>query len=232
MPLSNAALQDYIREQSITRGLDPNAVLAVANVEGGFSGSVGDSGTSYGPFQLHVGGALPAGKTNAWARSNAGINYALNKIAAVAKGLKGRKAITAIVTQFERPAAPQAEVIKAYGIYRSNPNVGVSANPNETKDIPPKRGYFGGVGPLGMFDPNDPIVEKVTAADTILNALGKKNTYVRIGEALAGLVCLFMGVSLLAKELGIGDSALRLIGAVAPVGKVVNAAKGVIGKHE
>ena len=231
MALSDAALQNYIREQSITRGLDPNAVLSVATVEGGFSGSVGDSGTSYGPFQLHVGGALPAGKTNAWARSNAGINYALNNIAGVARGLTGKDAISAIVTKFERPAAPQAEVTKAYDIYRSSPSTSATPGANEAANNPPKRGgVFGGIGPLGMFDPNDPIVKKAAEPISVLSALGKKNTYVRAGEGIAGVVCLFMGINLLAKELGIGDSALRLISAAAPVSKVTKAAKGVIGK--
>src|SRR5674476_538867 len=145
MALSDAALQNYIREQSITRGLDPNAVLSVATVEGGFSGSVGDSGTSYGPFQLHVGGALPAGKTNAWARSNAGINYALNNIAGVARGLTGKDAISAIVTKFERPAAPQAEVAKAYDIYRSSPSTSATPSATEASNKPPDR--------PGTYDP-------------------------------------------------------------------------------
>lgn len=230
MSLSDAALQTYIREQSIRRGLDPNAVLAVATVEGGFSGAVGDSGSSYGPFQLHVGGALPAGKTNEWARSTVGINYALNRIASVAKGLTGKAAINAIVTKFERPAAPQAEVTKAYNIYRSSPSTTDAPEAGADANDPPKRGYFGGSGPLGMFDPNDPIVERVTASGSVLAALGKKDTYVRAGEGVAGVICLFMGISFLAKELGIGDSVLRLVSAAAPVGKVASAAKGVIGK--
>lgn len=231
MPLSDAALQDYIREQSIRRGLDPNAVLAVATVEGGFSGSIGDSGTSYGPFQLHVGGALPAGKTNTWARSTAGINYALDKIAGVAKGLTGRDAINAIVTKFERPAAPQAEVSKAFNIYRSSPSTAAKPGASEAANDPPERGgIFGGIGPLGMFDPNDPLVNAAESTGGVLSALGKKDTYVRAGEGVAGVICLFMGISFLAKELGIGDSVLRLVSAAAPVGKVANAAKGVIGK--
>lgn len=231
MPLSDAALQNYIREQSVRRGLDPDAVLAVATVEGGFGGAVGDSGSSYGPFQLHVGGALPAGRSNAWARSNAGISYALNKIASVAKGLTGKDAISAIVTKFERPAAPQAEIDKAVGVYRASPSTSATPVAADDSNNPPKRGgVFGGIGPLGMFDPNDPVVKKAAEPISVLSALGKKDTYVRAGEGIAGVICLFMGISLLAKELGIGDSALRLISAAAPVGKVASAAKGVIGK--
>lgn len=118
--LTGQALQDYIRQQSIALGLDPQAVLSVATVEGGFSGAVGDSGTSFGPFQLHIGGALPAGKGKAWAQSKAGVKYALQQIAKVAKGLTGKQAVTAIVRNFERPAAPDAEIARAMGVYGSS----------------------------------------------------------------------------------------------------------------
>lgn len=229
MALSGAQLQDYIREQSVQRGLDPNAVLSVATVEGGFSGAIGDSGSSYGPFQLHVGGALPPGKTNAWARSNAGIQYALNRIAAVAKGLTGRNAINAIVTKFERPAAPQAEVAKAYDIYRSSPSTSASPSANEDANNPPERNLnLNAISYLTSLLP-EPKTPDIPALN-VLKELGKKSTYVRAGEAIAGVICLFMGISLLAKELGIGDNVLRLVSAAAPVGKVTSAAKGVIGK--
>jgi cell wall-associated NlpC family hydrolase len=94
-------------------------VLAVASVEGGVRyGAVGDGGTSFGPFQLHEGGALPRGKSAAWANSPAGLDYAIGRIAASgARGLTGRAAIEAIVRNFERPAAPGAEIDKAHGRY-------------------------------------------------------------------------------------------------------------------
>lgn len=97
---------------------DPAAAAAVAMVEGGGRfGAVGDSGSSYGPWQLHVGGALPAGKGAAWANSTAGIEYALRHIGAVSAGLRGRAAVAAIVNRFERPAAPGAEIQRALGYY-------------------------------------------------------------------------------------------------------------------
>lgn len=100
------------------RGLDPQAVLAVARVEG-LGGGIGDQGTSFGPFQLHLGGAMPRGIANPqqWARSQAGINYALDRIAGVARGKRGRAAVNAIVRRFERPARPDAEVARALGLY-------------------------------------------------------------------------------------------------------------------
>lgn len=107
-------------------GIDPRAALAVARTEGGLRwGAVGDQGTSFGPYQLHVGGALPAGRGAAWANSPAGIEYALRSMArAGARGKRGSAAINAIVRNFERPADPDAQVAKALGYYGSSVPVG------------------------------------------------------------------------------------------------------------
>lgn len=114
--LSQAQVIDYVRQVAPAKGLDPSAVLAVASQEG-LGGGIGDSGTSFGPWQLHQGGALPDSVGNlgsdaaqAWAWSQDGINYALDQMVSVAKGLTGTQAVTAIVTRFERPANPQAEI--------------------------------------------------------------------------------------------------------------------------
>lgn len=102
-------------------GLDPHAVAAVSMVEGGGRfGAVGDSGSSFGPFQLHVGGALPRGKGAAWANSAAGVLYAMQRMAASgARGLHGSDAVRAIVYHFERPADPAGEVRRALDHYAS-----------------------------------------------------------------------------------------------------------------
>jgi cell wall-associated NlpC family hydrolase len=79
---------------------------------------VGDQGTSFGPFQLHVGGALPKGKGAAWAGSDAGILYAMQRMAqSGAKGLSGKAAVTAISSRFERPADVAGEIGKAMSFY-------------------------------------------------------------------------------------------------------------------
>jgi murein DD-endopeptidase MepM/ murein hydrolase activator NlpD len=112
----------YIKAGSRQRGVDPRAVLAVARQEG-LGGGIGDQGTSFGPFQLHYGGAYPAHAprgqqaSQAWAWSPAGLSYALDRIAGVSKGLQGRNAISAIVNRFERPANPAAEIGKALAAY-------------------------------------------------------------------------------------------------------------------
>src|SRR5262245_6117321 len=119
-----------IREGARKRGLDPRAVGAVALSEGGLQnreGDIGDlaGGGSYGPFQLYAQGMLPArfrgnpARADAWAWSPAGINYALDHIARVAAGKTGRQAITHIVRRFERPAAPGAEISRAWQHYQT-----------------------------------------------------------------------------------------------------------------
>lgn len=99
--------------------IDPFAAMAVALGEGGLRfGSIGDRGTSFGPFMLHEGGALPKGSGPGFANSIKGIEYALRRMAeAGARGLRGQAAIDAIIRKFERPAAPGASVSAASGRY-------------------------------------------------------------------------------------------------------------------
>jgi len=112
-----ASEQQLITQLAKRYGVDPQAALAIASVEGGFHGSVGDNGTSFGPFQLHEGGALPHGRGARWANSAAGINYAMQHIAQVARGLHGKQAVAAISSRFERPANVPAEIAKAMSRY-------------------------------------------------------------------------------------------------------------------
>ena len=50
----------YVHKYADKYNLDPKAVLGVASREGGIEwGGVGDNGTSFGPWQLHIGGAMP-----------------------------------------------------------------------------------------------------------------------------------------------------------------------------
>jgi phage-related protein len=126
-------------------GIDAKAAIAVAMTEGGtsFGGPAGDKGTSFGPFQMHIGGANPYGdpqQASAFANSIKGIDYALRKMAeAGAKGLTGLAAIKQIVGGpgwgFERPANSAAEVAKAFGYFKElGPQV-VTAITNATPQI-------------------------------------------------------------------------------------------------
>jgi hypothetical protein len=129
MPVDATSVVSQIHQGAVARNLDPSAVLAVAGQEG-LSGKPGDNNTSFGPFQLHISGALPQeiaakGPTfaQAWAMSPAGINYALDAIAKVAGGLRGPQAVQAIVSRFERPANVAGEVSRATGGLGSVPTV-------------------------------------------------------------------------------------------------------------
>lgn len=121
------------------RGLDPAAVLAVASQEG-LSGRIGDGGHAYGAFQLNNAGGVITGThpgvndpaTQAWANSPQGINFALDRIAGVAKGLKGQQAVSAIVSRFERPRDPGKEIAganAAYGNYGTVPQAPAALAP-------------------------------------------------------------------------------------------------------
>lgn len=102
----------YIEQRASQLGVDPYVALSVVPHEGGILGEVGDHGTSFGPWQLHKGGALPDNIANpdAWSNSAGGIDYALRQIAKVTQGKKGHSAIEAMVRGFERPANPDAEI--------------------------------------------------------------------------------------------------------------------------
>lgn len=107
-------------------GVDPAAADAISrSTEWPGRGGVGDAGTSYGPFQLHVGGALPRGRGRKWAESRAGVDYAIRQMAAHgARGLRGQAAIRAISANFERPADVAREVRQSTAFYNAHPSGG------------------------------------------------------------------------------------------------------------
>lgn len=122
---------NLIKALAAQMNLDPNAVLAVAAQEG-LGGGIGDAGTSFGPFQLHRGGALPGNvplsKAHNWAWGRMGLKYALSRMASVAGGLHDANAIKAIVNRFERPANPAGEISRALASYGGQtPSAGVPA---------------------------------------------------------------------------------------------------------
>lgn len=70
---------------------------------------------------------------NAWAWSPEGINFALSRIAGVAKGKKGAAAVRAIVSQFERPADPAGEIARALSGLGTTTLPAVQAQPSVQK---------------------------------------------------------------------------------------------------
>lgn len=174
--------------------IDPAAALAVAEHEGGFSGAVGDYGTSFGPFQLHAGGKLPAGLTSreaqAWANSPTGVNYALAGIANVAAGESGDKAITDIVSKFEHPKDPAAEISAAENSYPSAAfNVQL-----KKENIGSFRGLGGSLQQLGNFSSFGIIPANQFGSPSVSNLAGT------VGAGLGALggtgFKLFFGISL------------------------------------
>ena len=137
-----------IRALAPKYGVDPQAALAVASAEG-LSGGVGDGGHAFGPFQLNDAGGVITGRPGnhrAFAESPEGIEWALGQIGRVAKGLKGRAAVEAIVRRFERPAAPDAEITRARGAMGgfggSGAPGGVSSPPLAATPTPDQGGDF------------------------------------------------------------------------------------------
>lgn len=152
--------------------LDPRAAAAVSVMEGGGRfGAVGDHGTSFGPWQLHVGGALPHGRNAAWANSAAGVDYALRQMAkSGAAGLKGQSAIAAIVRNFERPANPGAEIQGAIGHYGGIQGGGVPTPQATVKGTP--RVGTGAFGP-GQADRRSTLVQSLMGANQQFATTGK-----------------------------------------------------------
>lgn len=145
--MAQSPIVRQIIEGARARGIDPQAALAVARVEG-LGGGVGDGGHAFGPFQLNdAGGVLTnrPGNHRQFAESPAGINWALDQIAGVARGLHGRGAVNAIVRRFERPANPDAEVQKALGLYgggggATTPGIAGSITGGIPAPSPPQQG--------------------------------------------------------------------------------------------
>lgn len=133
-PLPNNDVRRFIYQYAPTVGLDPMAVSAIGMHEGGLRrNAVGDHGTSFGPFQLHEGGALPSGRGAGWAGSNAGLKYAMDQMSRYAKGKTGAAAVSSIARDFERPADPAGEISDAMTYYGGKPtgNFSFSASPSQ-----------------------------------------------------------------------------------------------------
>lgn len=152
---SGNPIVNLIVQGARARGLDPNAVLAVARQEG-LGGGVGDGGHAFGPFQLNDAGGVLTGRPGnhrAFAESPQGINWALDRIAGVARGKRGAAAVNAIVRQFERPRDPNGEVTRALASYSGKgtvaPGVPVTLGGLTGRPTPPPGANTGsGLNPL------------------------------------------------------------------------------------
>jgi hypothetical protein len=220
-PLYGNSLEAYITQEAQALKLDPLAVLGVASAEGGLSGAVGDQGTSFGPFQLHEGGALPSSVTAQgaqyaamWANSPTGIDYALHQMANVAAGLTGGAAINSIVLRFERPADPTHDLQTASTYYATQGKgfgsgslsaaagaIGGLANTfvqgNEAL-LSGAENIASGKGPQQLAKN----VAGLTGLDAIAAVITwpfKEHNMIRIGEVIAGSVLVLVGLLIVAK---------------------------------
>lgn len=96
-------------------GVNPIGMLAVALNESNLNPSaLGDAGTSYGLFQLHRGGALPAGWSQAMADNPlTNANFAAAAIARGARGLSPAATQAYQTLHFERPQNPAGDMSAA-----------------------------------------------------------------------------------------------------------------------
>ncbi len=214
-----AGLREIVAE-STRQGVDPYAAIAVAKQEG-LGGGVGDSGTSFGPFQLHIGGAYPASAPHEsqqaaqeWAWSPAGIDYAVGRIADVSRGQTGSAAVRSIVNQFERPADPQAEYNSAFSFYqqlqRAQPPIvsGGQLAPGAVGVISTGGSAGAGILGLGVYPPSAatvnaaathiPGVAQVESAAGAVSSVGDALKFVfsyRMLEIVGGLGLIGLGIA-------------------------------------
>ena len=229
----------YIIDGAKQRGLDPWAVLAVARAEGLGAGA-GDHNTSFGPFQLHIGGKLPASVAQSgvqsaqqWANSPQGIDYALNGIADVAKGLSGGSAISAIVSRFEHPTNVSGEVSRAQGLYTNVLNQPASSIAKQAGGYllvyndggvwapgPPIRwgGVFGKGAQAGGGVGAKTAGAGAAAVDWVSSLTNWIKEYsIRAAEVVGGFFLLLIGFYLLARQVGLATNP------PGPVGNAVGA---------
>ena len=234
--MANPTLNEYIKIQSKNMGLDPNAVLAVAMVESA-SGRPGDRNaqgvpTSFGPFQMHEGGKLPAqfnGKPNdaqVWAWSKQGVDYALAGMSKIAKGSTGPDAVGRIVTNFEQPANIPAEINAAVKNYGKQPTSIIYQQPvydftsataktdvnsfwktvSDAVDITFPVTSLGGLVNKSKLNPVVDATKKATEIKSPLDFLKKllqPDLWLRIGQVVGGAILLGMGLFLLMKQIGL-----------------------------
>lgn len=233
-PGDAASLARYVLKRAPQYRLDPNAVIVVA-IQEGLSGKVGDDGTSFGPWQLHQGGAYPSSApqqpdaANAWAWSPAGIDYALSKMSSVAGGLRGRQAVRAIVYRFERPADPAKEYQAAIQALPSNdggpahngPDILGILNKGATAVVPGLGAAEGAVGAAGSV---------VHGAESVADFLGKltdPHFLLRMVEVIGGGLFVLFGLYLLGRQAGVvqrAQGAALTVASVTPAGRAGKAA--------
>lgn len=215
----------YVQQQAASYGLDPAAVLAVANEEG-LGGGYGDptdpnnpiaTATSFGPWQLHIGGALPSWVgalgpqfAQQWAWSSEGVNYALQQMAGVAKGQTGQTAVTSIVTDFERPKNVLAEIenaVASLGLFGGSTTTTTTTDTGGTP-TPPTPPVTSGSPPVVNDSCQPPATNDTPIVGGVLTAVATVNYWAcvvafdvqRLGWIVLGLVLVVVGFWVYAQD--------------------------------
>ena len=216
-----ATVGELIVKDAKAANVDPVAVLAIAQGEGGLTPApghydpdqLGNPGWSYGPFQMRSPGALPIRSTGTYgpgynfAWSEQGIQYAISRIASVSAGKTGPDAIDSIVRNFERPADPAGSVARATARYNAFQSTGLSVAPTgnaakgltaallaEAKALGQDRWYPGG---------SQGIAGKAGLSLSSIGDLIGFVTSIRFVELIGGFALIIIGLSQLAKEAGL-----------------------------
>ncbi len=202
------------------KNVDPAAAIAVAGTEGGLNpapghydpSASGTPGWSYGPWQLRSPGALPIASSGEYgpgyyfAWNKTGIDYAIDQLAAVSAGQTGNAAITSIVSRFERPADPSAEIAKAEGYYSAAKALTSSGLPTTGGGVSGAvQGVASGVGGAvgGAVGGVTGAVSGVTGAVGSIEDAFKFIFSYRFLEILGGGALVLVGIIALAKDANI-----------------------------
>jgi hypothetical protein len=208
------AVETYIRQAAVLRGIDPDTAVAVANSEGlrGYDPTRpdrgGDAGTSFGPFQLHYGieGVTPKGLGDAFTAATGmsardpstwkqQVDFALDQAKTGGWGPFHGAANTGI-SQFAGINGRTPET----GMLAANRQAGVEA---EGRNIVPQSAAQAGWGPTGQqqqggggllgnlfggFHLSDPQRMAMMSAGMAMMGGGSLNPWINIGRGgLAGL---------------------------------------------
>jgi hypothetical protein len=208
--LTQAQVVAEIIRESSAKNVDPLAALGVAKAEGGWAPAPGHydpdthgaPGWSYGPFQLRDPGALPISSSGAqgpgyqYAWSKQGIDYAIDQIASVAAGQTGQQAISAIVTQFERPADPSHDLTTAWATYQQLQKGGVTAQPPAPANVSPLQ--VGANITQGAKDIAGAVTGPITSVEKAIEFLFSY----RFLEIMGGLGLIGLGIVGLVRDVG------------------------------
>ena len=232
--------QAYIEQAAAAAGLDTKAVLAVAAHEGvSLPAEVGDNGTSFGPWQLHAGGALPKeiwqqgpDYANAWANSAAGIDYALAGIRkAVGSQTSGAAAIRAIVYNFEKPKDPGSETVLAEQTYLQGAGPSVDqAGVNAAGLGVPGTQQTQGTTSIPNYTPGSSTTSPVSITSSLFG--GVENAFFRGGEIILGVILIGMSLAGIYLALAKGKTSPLALIQAPTAGAATGVKKQVAGHRE